>query len=419
MSAPHPQHVRQLVDEAQLALQAGQYELALEHAQQALRADPSHTEARLVEARCQLHCHRPIDALQSLDSQQWQDTAMNETPDTALLRARAMLQAGRSEEAVLLLSTFCEVCPGDARLHRTLATACLQRNEKQAAAYHLREVLSLSPADQVARRTLARVVGEKDPEAAARVLVGGPRNGDHWMLHHLAAQYFRRAGRLAESQQIYRVLIEQSPHDALLWREAGELADDMGVDHLAVRNLERSLAIEPDDNTWRSLAIVHMHAGRFEQAGACWRRCTRGRALRDEGWLGLLACAVAAGRQTLARRVRERIDRLGIDRKLKRQTFANIWSHVTSGLVAVDVRTSPRDGSARRTVLERLMQQARQTLVGHARRYPKRADTHYHIAQLCRASGEKDAATIAANQALTINPRYESARQLAEELAAE
>ncbi len=164
------------------------------------------------------------------------------------------------------------------------------------------------------------------------------------------------------------------------------------------------------------LALSHMHAGRFVEAGRCWWRAVRCCPDNPRAWAGLLVCALACDRTALAARAGHILD-LHRSKSERRAAIADLWPHAAGGIV---IRKNAPD-RARSAIqadspLHDLLVTAIQKLKSHAQSKPERADTHYHLATCCEALEDVDAANRSVRTALQINPTSAAASDLARRL---
>ncbi len=223
------------------------------------------------------------------------------------------------------------------------------------------------------------------------------------------ARLLRQIGQLRDAEEAYRQLLAMYPHDAVIALEAGELADEVGAVDIAMARLRRAVLLSGVmlHEALPALARALMHAGRFEQAGRCWWRLARAKRSRLLAWSGLLVCAMAAERQRLARIAMTRLMRLG-DRQRRRQCLAQHWRHVAAARAAITRPTPAVMESPLRTLLEKSVA----TLTVHAERFPRRADTFYHLAMCHEALDARDDAAASVRNALAINENYAAAKRL-------
>jgi tetratricopeptide (TPR) repeat protein len=299
----------------------------------------------------------------------------------------------------------------------------LKLNQFNDAIGSLRDVVRLTPSDQASTRLLSDLIQHSDPQAGLDLLLAGRAGaqepgepGEPGVLLR-AARQCRKLDRLRDADELYESILKIHPEDVGVLLESGRLADEMGEDVLAVRRLERAVSIVGDHmaEALTALAVVHSHAGRFRLAVlSCWKA---GRLEADEGfaWAGLAVNAKACGRSGLAEQALAVLSRRTGSRQ-RQQHLAAWWQHVAAPLAIESGLNDVPGDHAGQTVFQSLLKQATHTLEGVAGDYPQRADAHYHLAVCHQLLGDPTEANIHNDQALAINPRYEAADRLAEQI---
>lgn len=416
------EQARRLHDQAQLAMWAFCADEAFTHAEAALRLDPSDPMARLMQARVQLQRCRPGDALRSLDAHDQFGLAASppegagSSLEAMRLRAASLAQAGQAAMAITQLEALIESAPADLSLLRALGALQLRDGRDGEAIETFSLICDLDPQDAVSARTLSDLMAEQAPSRSAEVL----RRGDTSNALRLARRCVA-AGRLLEAEAQYAGLLEAYGQEAWLWLEAASLAMRMGE---LTRAEERLMnAIETQDGrgglareAWSKLAAQASRRGRVAQAGRAWWRAIRcERSAYPEGWAGLLSCAMLAERDGLMRRA-DRTLRGLTTRSRRRALLAERW------LDTVPMRFADAGGRLRvvpeASPLTGLLDHAAETLGGHVKKFPGRADARFHLAVTHDARGDADAALDEVGAALSINPQYGAASGLCERLAA-
>jgi Flp pilus assembly protein TadD len=336
-----------------------------------------------------------------------------------MLRAKALAATGKTDRALGLLHQVAAECPDDVRPHQALAALYLDADELVSAARHLREVVRLQPSDLAAARVLARVTGQTDPPAAARLMAETPDPTD-LVARLRAARVHCQAEHHAAAEQLYADLLAEVGDDATLYLEAGELADTMGACDLAIKRLITAAKVAPpeDGRPLQALAVAYAHAGQLAAAGRCWWRLRHHDELAPEARAGLLACALATNRIRLARRLQRELPSPARGEQT-RQLLARAWQHVGLGLAlrpADDDR--PDAASARPSPLTHMLRASADALARHADRHPARSDTYYHLAVCQCELGQTGEAADSVTAAVAINPRYARAAELAASLGA-
>ncbi len=458
---------RQELDLARTALAAGQIDDALHRLGRALRADPGLIEARLIEAKAHLARNDATQALTALDCHDLYVLERRNQPEVAMLRAQALVRSGQHNLAQPLLEKLTAEFPDDTRPHEMLAAMSLRLGLTAQAITHHRELVRLRPQSREDRQALAKLLENDDPQAAIDLLIQTPRQHIDAPLRLWLADLYHRTGRARDAEDTFATLLASEIHDAPLWRQAGILADQAGADSLALRRLTRAAGIEskrrpkgkttpqPNPLSLEALALVHLHAGRFAQAGRCYWRITRHATTVEtpsskseirnqkseipQAWAGLAVSALASNHLSLAQRASQQLAEHAPSDQA-RQLLAGLWQHAAVGrailyacqaaaAAAIDTNstvspdsemgiasTAPATQQPPATPpacsLHDLLNRAVATLQAQALIHPNRADTQYHLAQCHVALGNANEASQAAHAALAINPNYAAAANL-------
>lgn len=402
------------LDRAELALEAGQLDVARSRVDAAVRLEPDRLEARMLAARVALQSGRAHEALNALDALDLHHPDARHRPALELLRADALAGSGKSDLAVGVLERLSRAFPDDARPHRRLAALHLEHGADSRALEHLYHAVRLAPSDRCIRRLAARILARTDPEAAVAQLLahGVERAGLADLLE--AARYCRRVGRFADAESLCTRLLESCPEDAGVWHEAGAVAGDLGATDLAIRRMDRAAELGRGRAAaaLRATAITLMTTGQFNQAGAAWLRLARRTPRAVEPWAAVMVCAIVLERDGLLKRAQRCL--VGHSRRgERRRRLAEMWQHVAVG---VQLQAAERGEFAMPPVcaspLGAMLNQAVAALGESRDRHPDRADTHYHLAMCHDARGERGAAARCAEKAVDINPGYHAARRL-------
>ncbi|MEX0774272.1 MAG: tetratricopeptide repeat protein [Phycisphaeraceae bacterium] len=417
-----------LLDRAAADLDAGLPAQALAQVQQALAIAPALAEARLVQARAHLTMDQAAQALTALDALLQYHPSRAQCPQVRAMRAQALLGGGHDELALVEAQKLIEQFPDDIRFHRLAGAAAQRLGQTARAVEAWQQVLRLAPNDQANRRRLAQTLAGGNTQAALEVLLQGATvygyEASQVVLE--AARLLRRAGRLREADDAFRMLLRRHDDDAGLWREAGELADELGDDAGATHRLTRAIALAPADRgvhqALAALAQVHMHAGRWAQAClCCWRAARRSpgaagltqqQGRQASAWAGLVVSALALRRSKLARLAHARLAAV-TNRQQRRALLAPRWAHIAAGQQIAAIQTDERHlPTARATPLQAMLHRAVGVLTTHASRHARRADVQYHLAVCHTLLHEPAPADAAIQNALRINPRYAAAQRL-------
>lgn len=399
--------VRHWVDEAHTAMTAHRPDDARRLLRLALATDPQDSEGLLLLAQLELQSQRPHAALLALDVHDHRHEWMRRSPAVALLRVQALVAADEHASAAAAISKLIARLPDDPRPYEAWAELARRTGDAAGQVEAWRQVLRLMPSNLTARRTLARLLESRDPAEVVKVLE--PLAAGEDAASHLAlARAYRRAHRLADALESYRQLLLRRAQDAALLLEAGELADACGLCELAEQRLAQAIRLRRgrDAATWLAMARAQAHAGKLAGAGRCWWLAARRGS--GEGWGGLLACALATGRQRLARRAAAELH----SHHAEWSNAGAAWVHVANALLNGDEATH-HCSHEESSLLAPLLARTEAALERASMRFNRRADTHFHLAACRTALARPDSAGASLQAALTINPRYEAARQMA------
>lgn len=420
MNLDRQSHAIEQLNLALLLLTAGLPDEALAAVQRSLALDPESSRARLVEAQIQVERHEPNLAIQALDTHDQYHPKLRRTLQVMVLRARALLRTNHDDLSRTVLQQLVRAFPDDARFERMLACLSIKQCNTNQAIEHLCHLIQLEPSDIASRHSAVMMLSEQDPQEAADLLSCAP--GEPTLASDLLirARLCQRVGRLRDAEDIYSQLLVEHRDDAELWLEAGQLADTMGADDLAISRLNRAVALDVTNDTKAPVALAksHMHAGRLAAGGRWWWRIARQQGHDVQAWAGLIVCALATHRTGLAWRALATMSAHGTPAQC-RKIIAELWPHAICGQVASHAAEDRTESE--QTPLSPLLSLAARacaTLEKHAQRVPGQADTHYHLAVCYNAIGDNTSAQQAINTSIQINPSYTKAKKLAQRLTA-
>ena len=228
------------------------------------------------------------------------------------------------------------------------------------------------------------------------------------------ARHFHAKGRYREAMDMLESLMQRYPDAPDLLEEAGQLAEQFGEDEQADRYL-RCAASRGGTLALVGLATAQMHAGRVAPAAWLWWRIARladvERAAAIEAWAALAVCANEANRLRVIKYAQRQLSDLAVGDDA-RQAMARAEQHLSSGRVISASRVGRGQRTQNPSSLQWIAERAADTLEEHARVFPGRADTHYHLAMCEHVLGNRDAATANVAQALNLNPNYRAAKAL-------
>ena len=151
--------------------------------------------------------------------------------------AKALIDAGRPEEALAASRIAVEQRPGSAAAHSTLGTALLGLNRLDEAAESFRRAVELDSNDKNAR--------------------------------HNMAELRRRQGRFVESIRWYRQVLDINPEFAPTHAGMGDALFELGQYEEAVESLAQAVSLRPDAlpiNAFQLLAEALWRQQRYEEA---------------------------------------------------------------------------------------------------------------------------------------------------------
>lgn len=275
----------------------GDYALAKEMFDAALEVDAGHADSYRGLARISLATGDPVSALHYYE-------ILVEQPDALasdyIGLARTLAQAGRSDEALLLLTEATAAHPDDADLSSELALQLLEQGQTERALRQLRIAVDLG-AGKAAHKTLARELFELGRYDAVEEILLSYNNrypGDFETNMKLAYIYFSR-GEHRNALPYYRAAVDAKPASidarvglAQTLEQLGRIDNAIRVydDALEIRGLTRemepvilaqaNLLITRGKYT-RSLRLVEAATQSFPETPGL--ACALGMALAGEG----------------------------------------------------------------------------------------------------------------------------------------
>jgi tetratricopeptide (TPR) repeat protein len=206
--------------------------------------EPEDIDSLLDQATRLLEAGKPDESLQCLDQVEQYSLDSDDRIEWASLRAWALTEMGRDEEALEMLDPLLEEFPKSARLLGALGVVLSNTDDLEEAREALEEAVELSPNDQVCLANLALVYEKLRDYNRAIVLYD-------------------------------RALALGADIDWVLQRKAATLAEAGNYPEAKV-SLKRYLSLVPEDATqWVALAVLHSDDQEYPEAFACYRQAER------------------------------------------------------------------------------------------------------------------------------------------------
>ena len=401
------------IDLAEAALNGYLLDDALKYVQNAIEIDPNNSEARLLLARVQLKLNNPKIVLSTLDAFDYEYPQMRNSPLTAILRIEALIKCERFQIALIVADKLAAEFNDDVRIQRLLAGLYLKLQYTDKAINALRRVVHLQPSDDCSKRLLADSLADRDPQTAADLLMKSAAANDESYIRLRASRLLRQCQRMRDAEDQIRQLLKQFPNDPLLLIEAGQLADEMGEDELAIDRFERAIRLNGDHipTAIASIAITHMHAGRLHTAGRSWWRLTRRVPEDIQAWAGMLVCCHATRKHRLLGKAQNKLAKFSTP-KQRQVLLSRLWHHSAAAVAQQNMSQPGKTQIQPPSPLRTLLQSATNALHKVAGEFGNRADVHYHMAACGESLNDIDTATRSVASALAINPNYAAAQRL-------
>jgi tetratricopeptide (TPR) repeat protein len=223
-------------------------------------------------------------------SDPWSDALVQLRPGygARIERARALISAGRSREAIAELEALRREQPGNVTVLANLGIAYGQQGQVQACLEALRAALRVDP-DHVPSHfqvavtfaKLSQSPGMQTPEALrGRAIEHIDRaldiNPTYAPAHSLRGDIHLMAGELDDAAARFEEAARCDPTDARFPFRAGLTYLQLQRWGDAHQAMERTIALDPDDSeSWRALAVARLHLDLLDEAAAALAEAER------------------------------------------------------------------------------------------------------------------------------------------------
>ena len=234
---------------------AGNITNAIKHFRNAVESDPGFAAAHagLGEAYWQQY--------QETKKAQWVDKAKESIyealrldPDQSAVRvslAQLLKGTGRPDDAMAELRSVIKSQPKNDDAHRLAGKILSDKGNFNAAIDEFNQAISLRP--------------------------------DYWSNHSALASAYYKAGRFDDAASSFYRVTELQPDNAWGFLNLGNTYLLLGDIPRALKNLEKSLAIEPDAYAYGSVGTIHYWEGEYKRAADAYEQAIR--LLPNEAWL--------------------------------------------------------------------------------------------------------------------------------------
>lgn len=233
---------------AELALRLEDYPAALAAVDRALKLEPSHPQARLVQAQvltAQGHVDQALAGIKA---------ALDGAPDNAELRlayARLLVQASRYDEAKVQFESLLKLLPNDATLLYTLALINLEQRRYEAATVTLERLLKTGERTDEAHYYLGRVAEEQGNLTQAVMWYRKIDQGLYVIeAHSRVAAIYAKQGDLNEARAYLQRLRSGAQDEVAvgLYIAEGQVLQDVGQYRTAISVYDQALTEYPKDS---------------------------------------------------------------------------------------------------------------------------------------------------------------------------
>ena len=250
---------------------AGRHRDARHCCEQALAADPGHTDA--------LHLMGllALDARQHDQAMDWIASAIRQDPKPEYLCSlgTALQAQGRHDEALNVFDKAVQLRPDDAGLWKHLGGALMEVQRPADALLSLQHASKLDPQDgDAAYKTLflLHTLGRFE-QALAQFDRCDELQPDHVPALQLRALSLRGLGRFEEALDVNQQAIALDPDNADTCNNLGDAVQSLGRQPEALHWFDRAIALRPDlIQALKNKAFVLTQLHRFDEAVAVYQR---------------------------------------------------------------------------------------------------------------------------------------------------
>jgi len=231
--------------------------------------EPEDVDSILDQANRLLEAGKPRESLECLDAVRGETLSGEDRIEWGSLRAWALSELGRDDEALALLDDLLEEFPQSAHLLGTLGVVLSNNNELDDAREALEEAVALDPRDEVALANLAFVYEKlRDYERALELYDRALALGADidWILQRKAAT-LTESGRYAEAKTTLRRYLSLVPDDASQWIALGILHSDDREYREAFECYRQAEKLDPESAALRlNWGVTAVRAGKLRTA---------------------------------------------------------------------------------------------------------------------------------------------------------
>jgi tetratricopeptide (TPR) repeat protein len=279
-----------------------------------IRMQPDEIDSLLEKAQRLLESGKPEESLRCLETLTPDELDDEERIEWASLRAWALTELGRDEEAIEILDPLLEEFPQSARLLSTLGVVFSNTNDLEDARDALEDAVALSPDDEVALANLALVYEKlREYDRAADLYDRALNLGADidWVLLRKAAA-LTDAGRYREAKVVLKRYLSLVPEDAAQWVALAILHSDDEEYPAAFACYEQAERLDPNAATLRlNWGVTAVRAHQFPLARVQLQHLRRIEPRSTRPWLLRAFILEEEGHAANARLIYDRILRRG------------------------------------------------------------------------------------------------------------